>query len=57
MFMLSDAENSGAHLQVCDKLSVALSQMGHRVMTVSPSYRQVTENREREEGKGGGKEA
>ena len=27
---------------VCSKLSIALSQMGHRVMTVSPAYRNVS---------------
>jgi len=37
---LAPYSKSGGLADVCDKLSVALSQMGHRVMTVAPAYKQ-----------------
>jgi len=36
---LAPYSKSGGLADVCSKLSVALSQMGHRVMTVSPAYK------------------
>ena len=37
---LAPYSKSGGLADVCSKLSIALSQMGHRVMTVAPAYKQ-----------------